>query len=76
METSRLTEKSQATIPAAIRKLLGLKPGDRVGFEPQPDGTVRLRKVTPLDHEYLQALSATLATEWDSEADDRAFAQL
>jgi len=76
MDTSRLTEKSQATIPLAVRKLLGLKPGDRVGFEVMPDNSVRLRRVLPLDLEHLRALEGTLATEWSSEADDRAYANL
>ena len=76
MESSRLTEKSQATIPLAVRKRLGLKPGDRVGFEPLPDGSVRLCKVVPLDRAFLQALEGTVAAEWNSEADDRAFAEL
>lgn len=30
---SRLTAKGQVTIPAGIRALLGLKPGDKVQFE-------------------------------------------
>jgi len=76
MDTSRLTEKSQATIPLAVRKVLGLKPGDRVGFEVMPDNSVRLRRVLPLDLEHLRALEGTLATEWSSEADDRAYANL
>ena len=31
--TSKLTTKSQATIPEKIRKILGLHPGDSVAFE-------------------------------------------
>jgi AbrB family looped-hinge helix DNA binding protein len=38
-----LTVKSQVTLPKAIREHLGVGPGDRVAFEPLPDGTVRLR---------------------------------
>lgn len=33
MTTSTLTSKSQATIPKAIRHLLGVKPGGKVTFE-------------------------------------------
>lgn len=76
METSRLTEKSQATIPLAVRKVLGLKPGDRVGFELMADNTVRLHRVLPLDMEHLRALEQSLAAEWGSAADDRAYADL
>ena len=39
---SAITVKGQATIPRAIRKHLGLKPGDRVKFFVHPDGTVVL----------------------------------
>lgn len=76
MSTSRLTEKSQATIPLAVRKVLGLKPGDRVAFEVLADQTVRLRKAVPLDAEFLHAVEGTLVGEWSSEADDRAYANL
>ncbi len=30
---TRVTQKGQVTIPAAVRKYLGLKPGDSVRFE-------------------------------------------
>ena len=33
MSTSKLTSKSQATIPEKIRGVLGLHPGDSVIFE-------------------------------------------
>jgi antitoxin PrlF len=39
---SAITVKGQATIPKAIRKHLGLKPGDRVKFFVHPDGSVVL----------------------------------
>ena len=32
MQTSTLTSKGQVTIPAGVRKRLGLQPGDRVAF--------------------------------------------
>jgi len=32
MKTSRVTTKGQVTIPAAVRKQLGIHQGDRVGF--------------------------------------------
>lgn len=41
MQTSTLTKKGQITIPAQVRKRLGLHPGDNVGFIVQ-DGEVRL----------------------------------
>lgn len=39
---SAITVKGQATIPKAIRKHLGLQPGDRVKFFVHPDGSVVL----------------------------------
>ncbi len=32
MQTSTLTSKGQVTIPAGMRKRLGLHPGDRIAF--------------------------------------------
>jgi AbrB family looped-hinge helix DNA binding protein len=40
---TKLTQKSQVTIPKEIRKELGLKPGDEVIFE-EKNGMVLLRK--------------------------------
>ena len=37
-----LTVKSQVTIPKAIREFLGVGPGERVTFEPLPDGRVAI----------------------------------
>src|SRR5579864_24339 len=50
METaveSAITVKGQATIPRAVRKHLGLKPGDRVKFFMHPDGSVVLLPKLP-----------------------------
>lgn len=44
---SAITVKGQATIPKAVRKHLRLKPGDRVKFFLQPDGTVVLLPKLP-----------------------------
>lgn len=37
-----VTSKGQVTLPVAIRRLLGLKPGSRVTFIVEDDGTVHL----------------------------------
>ena len=74
LQTSKLTTKFQTTIPTSVRKVLQLRAGDMVGFE--IDGNeVRLRRATPLDLAFTQALEGTL-TEWSSKADDRAFKDL
>lgn len=44
MET-RLTKKGQVTIPAEVRRRLGLKPGDKVRFEVDGED-VRIRIAT------------------------------
>jgi antitoxin PrlF len=44
---SAITVKGQATIPKAVRKYLGLKPGDRVKFFMHPDGSVVLLPKLP-----------------------------
>ena len=74
LQTSRLTTKYQATVPTSVRKLLQLKAGDLVGFEIEGN-EVRLRRATPLDVAFTQALEGTLA-EWSSEQDDHAFMDL
>lgn len=71
---SRVTTKYQATIPRPVREALGLRPGDSVAYEIEK-GVVRLRRATPVDLAYAQAVSKTL-TEWDSKADDEAYREL
>lgn len=74
MISSRITQKHQATIPAEIRKILDLRGGDLVGFEIH-DKEIIIRKVTPLDLEFAKALEKTVS-EWESEEDDKLYANL
>jgi len=73
--TSKLTTKSQATIPGKIRKILNLKPGDSVAFEMSEGNKVAIRKATPIDFEFAQALEGTLS-EWTSKNDEEAYCDL
>lgn len=74
LQTSKLTSKFQATVPLSVRKALNLRAGDLVGFE--INGTeIRLKRATPLDVAFAQALTGTL-DEWSSAADDKAFRDL
>ncbi len=72
--TSRLTSKYQATVPAAVRDSLGLKAGDSLSFEITPDGVV-LTKATDQDLEFARSLVGTLS-EWSSAADEDAYRDL
>ncbi len=75
MPMSRLTYKYQATIPKQVRETLALAAGDYVYFHVGSEGDVSLRKAQPQDGE-LQALEATLASEWGSADDEEAYADL
>lgn len=44
-----MTTQGQVTIPASIRKSLGLNPGDRVNFVENDRGEIVLQKVN-IDH--------------------------
>ena len=72
--TSKVTQKYQATIPQAVRAKLEIEKGDRVIFEIE-DEKVVLKKLSPVDWEYLESVSATLS-EWSSEADEEAYSDL
>ncbi len=43
MLQATLTNKGRVTIPAEVRKRLGLKAGDRIDFTYLPDGNVAIR---------------------------------
>jgi len=73
--TSKLTTKSQATIPRKIRTILGVQPGDSIAFEVDEKSKVLLRKATPIDLEFAKALEGTLS-EWLSKNDEEAYGEL
>ena len=75
INTSKLTTKSQATIPGKIRELLGLRPGDSVAFEVEENKRVVIRKATPIDFEFAKAIEGTLS-EWSSKNDEEAYCGL
>lgn len=71
MPTSRLTSKSQTTVPREVRAALGLRPGDEIAYRID-DGQVILTKAcgSGVDDPFKSF------GEWDSEADRQAYADL
>ena len=74
MDLSVVSSKGQVTMPKAVREASGLKPGDLVSWELEGD-SVRLRLLSGGDQAFAQSLQAGLS-EWASEADEAAFADL
>lgn len=71
---SKLTKKSQTTVPKEVRKALGAKPGDTLVFR-IAKGRVTLARAEPLDKAYLKSLETTLS-EWNSPEDAAAYDDL
>ena len=72
---AKITAKGQTTIPQDVRAALKVAPGDLIAWEIEKDGTARVRRVQPLDLEYLRSLEGTLS-EWAGEADEKAYREL
>ncbi len=71
MNVSKISIKGQITLPANIRKAMGIEPGDLIAYELQGK-TVKLKKIEPFDTAYHAAISETLE-EWNSPGDEEAF---
>ena len=69
---AKITAKGQTTIPQDIRTALRVSPGDLIAWEVAADGTATVRRVLPMDIEYLRAVEGTLS-EWAGSADDEAY---
>lgn len=72
---AKITAKGQTTIPQDVRTALKVAPGDLIAWEVAADGTARVRRVQPLDLEYLRSLEDSLS-EWAGEADEKAYREL
>ncbi len=66
---SKVSVKSQTVIPMEIRDRLGLKPGDRLRYRVTRHGVV-IDKAEASDDPFASF------TEWETEADDRAYGKL
>jgi antitoxin PrlF len=72
MITSKLTSKAQTTIPQPVRAALRLQEGDEIAYIIEPGRVVLIRaRPDNMSDDPFKAFS-----EWDSEADTEAYAQL
>ena len=71
MQTSKLSSKSQVTLPKEVRAALGACPGDTIAYEVEGN-LVRLKRLEPFDAAFHKALCSTLS-EWASDEDEEAF---
>jgi len=69
---AKITSKGQTTIPKEVRDALQAVPGDLLAWDLVGDGMVTVRRVRPLDLDYLKAVEGTLS-EWASDEDGAAF---
>ncbi len=67
MHASKITTKGQITIPQEYRKILDIHPGDRVAFEPDAKGGLRIKKI-----ESRVSLAGCLKTGIRAKASDQA----
>ena len=72
---SKITAKGQTTVPREIRTALYSNPGDLIAWDVEPDGRIAVRRIQPLDVEYLQAVQDTLS-EWHTAEDEKAYGGL
>jgi antitoxin PrlF len=77
MITSKLTSKAQTTMPPAVRTALGVREGDELACSIE-DGRVVITRAPPKLPRKGNPLEDPFATfwEWDTEEDERAFADL
>ena len=72
---AKITTKGQTTIPQAVRAAMLVTAGDLIAWEVGPDGTATVRRIQPLDLDYLRAVEGTLS-EWAGSADEEAYREL
>ena len=71
MITSKLTTKAQTTIPQPVRNALRLTPGDGLAYVIDGDRVILTKALTGVMEDPFATFS-----EWASEADQRAYADL
>lgn len=75
LAVAKITAKGQTTIPQAVRTALHVSSGDLIAWEVGADGTATVRRVRPMDIDYLRAVEVTLS-EWADTADEEAYREL
>lgn len=74
MQTSRISQKGQVTLPKKIRQIIGVHAGDILAYEVNKEA-VTIRRIEPFDAEFHATLSNTL-DEWNTPDDEEAFQHL
>jgi antitoxin PrlF len=69
--TSKLTSKAQTTIPQPVRAALGLREGDELAYVIEDGRVILMKARTVAADDPFGAFS-----EWDSDADRKAYAKL
>jgi len=72
---AKITAKGQTTIPQGVRAAMNVSPGDLIAWEVGSDGIATVRRVQPMDVEYMRAIEGTLS-EWAGAADEGAYRDL
>ena len=75
LAVAKITAKGQTTIPQDVRAALNVAPGDLIAWEVSPNGVAAVRRVQPIDLEYMRAVEGTLS-EWGGAADEQAYRDL
>lgn len=75
LQLAKISSKGQVTIPADVRRKLRLTTGDTIAWEIEADGRIWVRRLEPLDIDYLAAINGTLS-EWNSPEDEEAYRDL
>lgn len=73
---TKLTSKFQTTIPASVRKAMGLKKGDHLLQRVLPSGALFITKIDAEEYGWLKLAQDSFAKEWLSPEDEEAFRDL
>ena len=76
MIVTRLTSKSQTTLPKAVRDALGVKAGDRVAFVVQEGRATVMKAPSAEDLAFMRLADESFAEDWLSPEDCEAFDDL